>query len=124
MDTSEQYIKMCTKAEEIQGKKPEGSQGEFVYCEGQVYQEVDDRPLTPFIWLPMQDQLQKMLPNTLANTHDIGKVRGLVRFVKSLVDGTVSTAMYISTLSLEQLWLAFVQKELYGKVWDGENWVK
>lgn len=26
--------------------------------------------------------------------------------------------------SMEQLWLAFVMKEKYGKIWDGEDWVK
>jgi len=26
--------------------------------------------------------------------------------------------------SMEQLWLAFVMKELYGKVWNGEEWVR
>ena len=25
--------------------------------------------------------------------------------------------------SMEQLWLAFVMKEEYGKVWDGEGWI-
>ena len=25
--------------------------------------------------------------------------------------------------SMEQLWLAFVMKEKYGKAWDGENWL-
>ena len=24
--------------------------------------------------------------------------------------------------SMEQLWFAFVMKEKYGKVWDGESW--
>ena len=34
-------------------------------------------------------------------------------------------AAYIKSLvSMEQLWLAFVMKELHGKVWDGENWRK
>ena len=26
--------------------------------------------------------------------------------------------------SMEQLWLAFVMKEKYGKVWDGKSWTK
>jgi len=26
--------------------------------------------------------------------------------------------------SMEQLWLAFVMKELYNKQWSGEEWVK
>ena len=26
--------------------------------------------------------------------------------------------------SMEQLWLAFVMKELYSKVWNGEDWVE
>lgn len=26
-------------------------------------------------------------------------------------------------ISMEQLWLAFVMKELYNKQWDGEKWI-
>jgi len=26
--------------------------------------------------------------------------------------------------SMEQLWLAFVMKEKYNKIWNGENWIK
>ncbi len=28
-----------------------------------------------------------------------------------------------SFTSMEQLWLAFVMKEKYNKVWDGEEWI-
>jgi len=26
--------------------------------------------------------------------------------------------------SMEQLWLAFIMSEKYGKVWNGDDWVK
>lgn len=115
MDTSKQYIKMCEKAEEIQSQKPGGSQGEFVYCEGEAYQEMDDRPLTLFIWLPRQDQLQKMADETFVIfwqeflEYEYFK---LPEYMKD-IDGD----------SMEQLWLAFVMKEKYNKVWNSKEWI-
>lgn len=114
MDTSETYIKMCRKARGIQRLKPDGSQGEFVYCEREVYQEVDDRPLTPYIWLPRQDQLQEMVNEDWAITF----AHFCVWFSK------YELILLGDIKSMEQLWLAFVMKEKYGKVWDGEDWIK
>ena len=48
MDTSEEYIKMCQKATEVQA-----------LCEADV--EIE----SPSIWLPRQDQLQGMVEYTV-----------------------------------------------------------
>ncbi len=68
------------------------------------------------IWLPRQDQLQKMASSCF----------------KAGLDLEILYAWYQQNRphdvadewdSMEQLWLAFVMKEKHGKVWDGEAWV-
>lgn len=113
MDTSEQYVKMCEKAEEIQEHSPHGSQGEFVYCEGETYQEMDDMPLTPFIWLPRQDQLQEMVDDGSSAYGQLGRFYNFVN---------VNPRLQSSDWTWEQLWLIYVMRWQSNKVWDGENW--
>ena len=134
MDTSPEYVKMCEKAEEIQvtefgetgdvvvtRRELNGYNGWQVYEKGQVCivgndgeYDVTQPDSKDFIWLPRQDQLQGMLNQ-----------RNITRLVNDF-DGFVCSyheAWFEDTeLSMEQLWLAFVMKEKYGKVWDGENW--
>jgi len=63
------------------------------------------------IWLPRQDQLQEMIKGT--HLKKLGRVYRAV----------VNMELYPSD-SMEQLWLVFVMKEKYGKVWNGKDWVK
>ena len=66
-------------------------------------------------WLPRQEDLQEMIfkiwpefyPQELAST-----------FCGYCMDEAPE-----SLTSMKQLWLAFVMKEKYNKVWDGEKWV-
>lgn len=144
MDTSETYIKMCEKAEEIQAIADE-HWDEFsmscwhspnhVQCKGHFsdwhmaykYCPVCGKALkiTPeysfchrFLdddttWLPRQDQLQEMV---------IGKVE----MWTTAITGLHNLAKFAETIefgSMEQLWLAFVMKEKYSKVWNGDEWV-
>ena len=141
MDTTETYIKMCD-CPEIQGG-PKWKQGDFfVWCEDyrlntlvrnwwiekgtvDVYElgswnnsEIVDRVKT--IWLPRQDQLQEMVGeeytfNLLADFRGFYNVRGCDLYPASMSGGNPS---------MEQLWLAFVMKQKWNKVWDGEKWVK
>ena len=131
MDTSETYIKMCEKAEEIQEQKPEGSQGEFVYCEGEAYQEMDDRPLSSFIWLPRQDQLQEMVqhskPISLVDNlsffcFPIDRL-GSMPHKRASEEAQKEEGYIASFTSMEQIWLAFVMERKYNKVWDGSDWI-
>ena len=136
MDTSEQYIKMCEKAKEIQAKW-QHQDGDFYF----TYADDDDdiiggRSTLPrpdswtdwgkyhHIWLPRQDQLQEvvlkcweeMLWEEQCNTETlIDEWRDFIG---------IQTVEFIRQSSMEQLWLAFVEKEKYGKAWDGEDWVK
>ena len=89
-----EYTKMCEKAEEIQAIKPW-----FI-----------SKPIT---WCPSQDRLQDMLP----------KDYGLCEWVSEFADfaGWLYAPLSVNC-SQEQLWLAFVMKQKYGKTWTGEEW--
>ena len=113
MDRSLQYVRQCEKATEIQEQKPENPQGEFIFTkeDGFAGQFCDDSPFLIFVWLPRQDQLQEMMPNTPP---------------WCLAKDFASRAYHLSgdtTMSMEQLWLAFVMYEKYKKRWNGEEWV-
>ena len=136
MDTSEQYIKMCEKAKEIQ-KSHKWELGSFYYMpkdgECAIYSSkcreysrfatisdgeefaLDD----PFIWLPRQDQLQEMLVFPSGTFKD--------NFWTALFClnewGFESKFIDYIPMSMEQLWLAFVMKGKYNKVWTGEEWI-
>ena len=136
MDTSEQYIQMCERAEEIQRygrSRPVGyygywQPGDFYFRKGEdevkVYEEIaadegyySNNRLDSAIWLPRQDQLQEMGKDK-GQPSDYGLIARMYQFVFG--DGADFNDH--QCYSMEQLWLAFVMKELYGKVWSGEEW--
>ena len=124
MDTSEQYIKMCKKAEEIQD-----IMGEVWIPFGQdilySYEDVFAKKLTDngnrwhCIWLPRQDQLQEMYLNSMPD----GTYTKIFTLVEAFYGHFEQYGYPSYAFSMEQLWLAFVMKEKYGKIWDGEDWV-
>jgi len=65
----------------------------------------------------VQDQLQEMLGRIVPDIH-----------LRKCLIGWYMTwecgGQYQTYGSLEQLWLAFVMKECFGKVWHGEKWIK
>ena len=78
--------------------------------------EIEKYPDT--IWLPRQDELQlildepKFLSSHLAN-------------FKEFIDQVINSDYYYGPLlSMEQIWLCFIMKEKYNKVWNGEKWKK
>ena len=80
--------------------------------------DVDGRPKgsyrDEFIWLPTQEQLQRMLPGNLCPA---GYVCILYDF---LFDShTIEYAKQFSTM--EELWLAFVMWRRHRKVWNDEK---
>ena len=100
MDTSEQYIKMCEKAEEIQEQR--------FPLKGKV--------LFGFTWLTCQSELQEMMGfKRLADSID-----SFHRFASGYYLGT--RLAYHVFKTREQLWLAFVMKEKHNKIWNGEQW--
>ena len=142
MDFSKRYIKICERAEELQ-RKWKCELGDFCYRKNSgkieiitAVRQIGWWKTTPIklnemgyseestilagdstwdaIWLPTQDQLQEMCDPPL----DIL----LMEFWKWLPHEEVA----IKYTSMEQLWLAYLMWELYGKVWDDEkeDWVK
>ena len=131
MDTTKTHIKMCKKAVEIQKLEPCKTkvfeEGNWYYYQGKVciqeYEDVMDNA----IWLPRQDQLQEIA------IFERDRLGGRQTSAFELLDAfhifccVKTTGMFHEEefqLSMEQLWLAFVMKEKYGKLWNGEDWVK
>jgi hypothetical protein len=151
MDTSETYIKMCEKAVKIQKLRHKPTKddsiepwldGDFFCIHPPVeYPDEDDeigigyncndyfysQPEGDAVWLPRQDQLQEMVIGKGVLAGDWLDV--LEHFVMDegglfdLFDTHRIDTTYNYTKSFEQLWLAFVMKKKYNKVWDGEDWV-
>jgi hypothetical protein len=125
---------MCEKAKEIQdigrGKQDE-DEHEFycclehksilVYDDGYRYCEEVGCGQHKAIWLPRQDQLQAMIPGYTF----IDLVQCIWdEFAEYDGDGSIfATPEDLKNItSMEQLWLAFVEHELYQKTWNGEDW--
>lgn len=149
MDTV--FIKMMEKAEEIQkGHKWQA----WDYCHCEITKKVvvvsgyetdagcygHEIPSYPFedrgiigtwvehggcdgegkhIWLPTQAQLQEMVRGD--NTVDLMVDRFFEYFT---LNWSCLSSFWWKESSFEQLWLAFVMKEKYQKIWDGNDWIK
>lgn len=131
MDTSEEYIEMCREAPEIQDKWSQ-SKGDWAYIEevnavrtlcsawwykmeSFITQQIgdEDERLDEFddiVWLPRQDQLQKMVDDKYSH--------------RSKAANDVSGVLeYLVDQSYEKAWLIITMYMLYNKKWDGNNWV-
>ena len=120
MDKSETYIKMRKRAifdlptKQMYGTEPHHYYGDvFVDYRGSFFV----RWMDGWIDLPRIDQLQEMvMPPTV-----LGEIYGHLKLIAKFAE--FADNPYIRTDSMEQLWLAFVLKELYSKIWNGEEWV-
>jgi len=140
MGTLKEYIKMCERAEEIQSKwKP---------ISGDVIRHIITRDILivdnfdklkdktriticghcsllyvlndESIWLPRQDQLQEMIKMRFQN-----HLWSMAIYFGEWLQNKENFAGLspIDNKSMEQLWLAFVMKEKYNKIWNGKNWI-
>jgi hypothetical protein len=138
MDKSQAYIKMCTKAVEIQRQ--------WQPRHGDVYVDDTDRifvwiahlenlpklkkgfcitsengviKMTRYVWLPKLDQLIEMAQQKGKRYE--GTSQDFFDWAKSRCpDGAKRPAK--ATASLEQLWLAFVMIRKFSKHWNGSEW--
>jgi len=137
MDKTETFIKMAD-CPEIQELSPlnhkntrwieigswyaEGvSEGDIV-CFGSIgadYKWYKEHRGKKLIWLPHQDQLQDMIDDDFI--HKLGDIFKAVRDFKLTYYHHAEKEFPFT--SMEQLWLAFVMKEKYNKIWNGEEWV-
>jgi len=106
MDTSETYIKMCEKAEEIQKLAPNPLYSSHDWFVERIRGNVP-------VWLPRQDQLQDMITD-----------RPMSGLLLDFRDSALAFLWGDGLDSMEQLWVAFVMKEKYNKVWNGEGWIE
>ncbi len=134
MDILETYIKQCEKATEIQEAKrdintpgdiwahpklEDTELGYSVVILGSVYDRLGYRYPTS-VWLPRQEDLQKMV-----GTYEVCKN---TIFSAGYGDNEYSgywdmdASYWDKFTSMEQLWLAYVMKEKYGKVWQNGEW--
>ena len=127
-----QYAEMCQMAEAIQALRgPELWQdGDFYSCTVSggrpftaVWTDTEDEPPEMFkpIWLPRQDQLQDML-DLHEYTINISS-NGVEFFLVYAAKHTLEAQKIDYQETMEQLWLAFIMKEVYGKVWKDGRWL-
>jgi len=113
MDTSKEYIEMCEKAVEVQDEwNPKGRD----------YRAVGKERFN--VWLPRQDQLQGMVGYMVGYNIWFEKLHRFYDWLQEIEDIYSWDSKCTKFTSMEQLWLAFVQLELYGKTWNGKDWVK
>ena len=148
MDTTKQNILMCEKAIGVQ-RSWVPQKGDWYYAEGgevnvksrygysiyidelkvgegriflygnnygDGYHHPNDMEYNKRIWLPRQDQLQEMYGTVGKNT--------LWRFCKFVFEPPNVRKYCHQFTSIEQLWLAFIMKEKYSKIWNGKDWTK
>ncbi len=125
MDTSKTYIEQCRKAKELQAgwlsrDDLQGSVYSYVdnSGDGRVVMYIDEsesiRDYASPVWLPRQDQLQKMV--------NLSIKAGFI-WLQNFVEGEFGNLYdHLDDYdSWEQLWLAFVMYTNYKKVWDDDK---
>lgn len=130
------YIKMSEKAVEIQEKKRQDGlvHGDYIYYpKEKEWVIVYDKSkcykfglLNDAIWLPRQDDLQGMYYEYLLEKYngDINKEDIKPVLIASAFGHWSINQEIRRYTSMEQLWLAYVMHEKYGKKWNGGDWVK
>jgi len=113
---TDNYIKMCGRAEEIQKECKYVVGDHFSWISNQeifIYHKgIRGKLSKDFIWLPTQGQLQEMIHKT--DWHGV-----LLAFHLWYQEFD-----FEEITSMNELWLAFVIHEKYHKIWTGEKWVR
>lgn len=134
MDTSETYIKMCEKSRKFlhQWKPQEGDwficgnwSLVYVWTVGNKLVQGAEKNEDCFP-LYRQDQLQEMVGQDWNWIWLARNLWGFARHNFRLHSSQDREGYYPSAwepTSMEQLWLGFVMKEKYNKVWNGEDWI-
>jgi len=74
-----------------------------------------------FYWLPRQGQLQDIyytdkIKERFGTSKEVHIILSINIFLRE-------NSVYVNLLnSMEQIWLAFIMKEKFNKVWDKDNW--
>ena len=123
MDRTETYIKM-SDCPEIQRQVISSMVGNPEYIFVKIGLGTYDVPYH-MCWLPHQDQLQDMVDDS--HFYKLAKFMAMLGYKTSSHGGLgvyehQNAPRYFLDASMEQLWLAFVMKEKYNKVWNGDEW--
>ena len=122
MDTSEQYIKM-SDCPEIQSQKYTCEYGYHKNFDGHRY-VIFNKEKT--VWLPRQDQIQKMIGADDKNTSFENWISKLLSFIKYHPQWDINLPNGYKTIgffeTFEQIWLGLYMAEKHKKKWDGEKW--
>ena len=130
MDCGTEYIKMCD-CEEIQKQRVK-SNGDFEvrFKNGVGTVEVyHHREITAHykpenhLWLPRQDQLQEMVKGN-KHSHLLAHEFALWCHGGEEFGRIILAEDPHCDWSMEQLWLAFVMKKKYNKVWKDDKWIE
>ncbi len=130
MDTSEQYIKMRIAAipDLGMGIPPlklsrfytelvwVDSKGDWYFSDGGDATQLERQDQLQEIWLRFR--------NYDANGKEYVDQAGTPQLLDNLHYFHFDESQAGYAQSMEQLWLAFVEKEKFGKVWSGEYWKK
>jgi hypothetical protein len=125
---------MCEKNEEIQ-KLWKPKIGDWYYesidkeveCVSLMGESIIEHHSRYHIWIPTQEQLQEILHNYYQNNNS--NVKGL-EWGQSINEYMFNKLFEFEkdnreiVYDLNYLWLAFVMKEKYNKIWNGEEWIK
>ena len=131
MDKTPEYIKMASKAVEIQALNPPKERyatnykdGDMICLRGKVFMYnscshsegfIEPEVYDPkCVWLPRQDQLQAMIGSFNIYTD--------TKLFANWVRDCAYRQPVIWT-SMQQLWLAYVMERNFNKTWNGEDWI-
>jgi len=111
MDTSQEYILMCSQSDAARWTK------ETIMDDHNYFAGTPEK----VIWLPRQDQLQEML----GSVSNVGRnwIFNLHRFIDFTQAQECNESRVGFAHSMEQLWLAHVMKEKFNKTWNGSDWI-
>lgn len=130
MHVGKEYMRMCMQAEELQAKwNP--AYGD-IYTFPEKWEKADQRtkrvvwmyPRYPIalegqvIWIPRQGDLQGFVASVESSR--IALVSKLVEWLEA----PNNDCQRINISSMEQIWLAFVMRRKWNKMWDGEIWIE
>lgn len=123
MDKTEEYTIMCEKAEEIQKEKDRNL--DMFYSVNVLEYDADgncwfNRNNKKAIWVPTQDQLQGIAIKI--SELWIHVLNRFYEYYTEQVRWNHEWHAFFNTP--EMMWLAFVMREEFGKVWDGKEWIE
>lgn len=119
VDTSEEYQVMCEKAKEIQLQGGFQHRRLFQVDLEQLYNRGDATSPTD-IWMPGQDELQQMVDWHGFELHfwNGSKYWLVVELLTKDYKSILEHKYIFSGDSMEQIWLQFVMRESFSKIWN------